>query len=94
MQRYLILAVLTVLFISVFAAQNAQPVTLRIIIWDLPPVPLVMVILFSVSMGVLVTLLFSVTRQFRLNMQIRELQGRIKKLEKESAPHEKESSRQ
>ncbi len=82
MQWYLFLAFLFILSISVFALQNSQQVTLRFLTWDLPPQPLVMVILFSAATGVLITLLFSITKQLRQNMRIRDLQHRVKQMEK------------
>lgn len=82
MQWYLFLAFLFVLSISVFAIQNSQQVTLQFLYWELPALPLVMVILFSAATGVLITLLFSLAKQLRLTMQIRELQARVKQMEK------------
>lgn len=86
MTWYLAMGGLITLVISVFAAQNSQPVILKFLLWDLPSLPLVLIILFSAATGVLITLLFSVARQVKLNMQIRELQSRIKRLETEKSP--------
>ncbi len=82
MQYYLVLAALITLSISIFAIQNSQEITLQFLYWILPPLPLVLVILFSAAMGVLITLLFNIARQFRMTMQIRELQSRLKQMEK------------
>ncbi|MFZ5633139.1 MAG: LapA family protein [Bacillota bacterium] len=82
MQWYLVVALLFVLSISVFAIQNSQQITMKFLYWDLPSFPLVLVILFSTATGVLVTLLFTITRQVRLNLQVRSLQARVKQLEK------------
>lgn len=82
MQWYLFLAFLFVLSISVFAIQNSRQVTLQFLYWELPPLPLVLVILFSAAMGVLITLLFSLAKQLKMTMQIRDLQSRLKQLEK------------
>ncbi|MCL5057673.1 MAG: LapA family protein [Actinobacteria bacterium] len=89
---YLAAAALITLVISVFAVQNSQPVTLKFLLWDLPPLPLVLIILFSAATGVLVTLLFSVARQLRLNLQIRDLQSKLKQLEKNPPPAPEKSS--
>ncbi|MFZ5648811.1 MAG: LapA family protein [Bacillota bacterium] len=83
MQWYIAVAALITLAVSIFAIQNSQQVTLRFLAWDLPSFPLVLLILFSAATGVLITLLFSVAKQLRLTMQIREMQARIKKLEKQ-----------
>ena len=86
MPWYLIAAAVITLVVSIFAVQNSQPVTLKFILWDLPSKSLVLIILFSAATGVLVTLLFSVARQVRLNMQIRELQARIRHMEPPKSP--------
>lgn len=85
MQWYVAVAAVITLAVSVFAIQNSQQVSLRFLSWELPSFPLVLLIFFSAATGVLITLLFSITKQLRLAMQIRELQSRIKKLEKQPA---------
>jgi uncharacterized integral membrane protein len=91
MHWYLVLAFLFVLSVSVFAIQNSQQVVVRFLHWELPSFPLVMLILFSAAAGVLVTLLFSLARQLKLTVQIRDLQSRIRQMEKklagQPAPH-------
>ena len=78
------LAALLTLSVAVFAIQNSQQVTLKFLHWDLPSFPLVLLIMFSAVTGVLITLLFSVTKQLRMTIQVRDLQSRIKKLEKQA----------
>lgn len=85
MQWYLVLAFLFVLSVTVFAIQNSQQVSLQFLYWELPPFPLVMLILFSAAAGVLVTLLFSVAKQLKSTMQIRDLQSRVRQMEKKLA---------
>lgn len=82
MQWHLVLAIVFVLALTLFAIQNSQQVTLQFLSWELPPLPLVLVILFSAASGVLVTLLFSIAKQLRLTLQIRNLQSRLNQLEK------------
>ncbi|MCL6611236.1 MAG: LapA family protein [Peptococcaceae bacterium] len=82
MHWHLVLAFVFVLAITLFAIQNSQQVTLQFLSWELPPLPLVLVILFSAASGVLVTLLFSIAKQLRLTLQIRNLQSRLSQLEK------------
>ena len=92
---YISLAALITLSIAVFAIQNSQQVTLKFLLWDLPSFPLVLLILFSAATGMLVTLLFSVTKQLRMTIQVKDLQSRIKKLEKQlSAQPTKDSTEQ
>lgn len=81
-QWYLVLAFIFVLATTVFAIQNAQQVTLRFLYWEFPSFPLVMLILFSAASGVLISLLFSLAKQFRQGMQIRDLQSRLRQMEK------------
>lgn len=83
MQWYVAVAALITLAVSVFAIQNSQQVALKFLTWELPSFPLVLLIFFSAVTGVLITLLFNVAKQLRLSMQIRDLQSRIKKMEKE-----------
>lgn len=85
MHWYLALAFLFVLAVTVFAIQNSQQVVLQFLYWQLPSFPLVMLILFSAACGVLLTLLFSVAKQIKLTMQIRDLQSRIRQMEKKLA---------
>lgn len=82
MYRYLVVALLFILFISILALQNSQPVTIKFLYWSLPSFPLVLIILFSAATGALITLLFSVAGQVRLTIRARELQSRIRQLEK------------
>lgn len=85
MHWYLMVAFMFVLSTVVFAIQNSQQITLKFLNWDLPSFPLVLVIMFSFATGALVILLFSITRQLRLTLQIRDLQARLKKMEKNLA---------
>ncbi|MHB8156280.1 MAG: LapA family protein [Desulfocucumaceae bacterium] len=78
MQWYLTLAALITIIISIFAVQNSQQVSLVFLLWDLPSLPLVLIILFSAATGVLITLLFSIAKQLRLKSQIRDLKARAK----------------
>ena len=82
MQWYIIIPIIFALLISIFAVQNPQQVTLRFLLWDLPSLSLVLVIFFSTAMGVLITILFSLTRYLRLTIRIHDLQARLKQMEK------------
>lgn len=83
MQWYVALGSGFLLLIAIFAYQNPQEVTLRFITWEMPPIPLVLLIFFSTAMGALITLLFSLAKQLTQGMKIRELQNRVKHLEKQ-----------
>jgi len=82
LQWYIIIPIIFALLISIFAVQNPQQVTLRFLLWDLPSLSLVLVIFFSTAMGVLITILFSLTRYLRLTIRIHDLQARLKQMEK------------
>ncbi len=81
MQWYLFLAFLFVLAVTLFAVQNSQQVTMKFLYWEFS-FPLVMLILSSAATGVLVTLLFSIAKQLKLSIQVRDLQSRLRQLEK------------
>ncbi|GBF32990.1 hypothetical protein DCCM_2087 [Desulfocucumis palustris] len=83
MQWYVALGSGFLLLIAIFAYQNPQEVTLRFITWEMPPIPLVLLIFFSTAMGALITLLFSLAKQLTQGMKIRELQNKLKHLEKQ-----------
>ncbi len=83
MTWYLILALVFTLGFTTFAVQNSQLVTLQFLGWEMASFPLVMLLIFSAITGVLVTLLFSLPSQVKLSSKNRELNARIKQLEKE-----------
>ncbi len=83
MQWYIALGSAFILLIAVFAYQNPQEVTLRFINWEMPPISLVLLIFFSTAMGALITLLFSLAKQLTQGLKIRELQNRVKHMEKQ-----------
>lgn len=85
MQWYMIFSTVVILLISIFAIQNSQQITLKFLTWDLPSFPLVLLILFSTATGVLLTILFNITKQIKMTLRIHELESRIKLLEKKLA---------
>lgn len=85
MQWYVVTATMVIFLISIFAIQNSQQITLKFLIWDLPAFPLVLLILFSTATGVLLTILFNITKQLKMTLHIHELKSRIKLLEKKLA---------
>lgn len=85
MQWYIVLGSLFILTIAVFAYQNPQQVSLRFIAWQMPTISLVLLIFTTTALGALTTLLFSLAKQLTQGMRIRELQNRVKNLEKQLA---------
>ncbi|MDA8229634.1 MAG: lipopolysaccharide assembly protein LapA domain-containing protein [Desulfitobacterium hafniense] len=61
----LIISLLFALLISIFALQNAAPVTIKFF-WLLTEVPLVLVILGAALAGALIVFLLAIWREFRL----------------------------
>lgn len=83
MQWYIALGSLLLLVIAIFAYQNPQAVVLRFLTWEMPSMSLVLLIFFSTAMGAMMTLLFSLAKQIKLGIQIRDLQNKVKHLERE-----------
>lgn len=83
MQWYIALGSLLLLVIAIFAYQNPQEVSLKFLTWEMTSMSLVLLIFFSTAMGALVSLLFSLAKQIRQGIQIRELHNKVKHLERE-----------
>ncbi|MFQ5520686.1 MAG: lipopolysaccharide assembly LapA domain-containing protein [Candidatus Methylomirabilia bacterium] len=74
---YLLVAVVAIVA-TTFAFQNAHPVAIRLLVWELEGVPLVVVILISGGLGVLVMSLRSLAQRLKLRSQIRQLESRLR----------------
>ncbi|MDY0396845.1 lipopolysaccharide assembly LapA domain-containing protein [Virgibacillus halophilus] len=75
-QTYVILAIIFIILIAVFAVTNVSSVEVNYFFWHTES-PLILVILFSVLMGVLITAATGMLRMYRL-------QRKAKALEKEN----------
>lgn len=75
-QTYVIFAIIFVILIAVFAVTNVSSVEVNYLFWHAKS-PLILIILFSVLMGVLITAAAGMFKMFRL-------QRRTKSLEKEN----------
>jgi uncharacterized integral membrane protein len=78
------------IFVILFSMQNREEVILRFSFypiqndqWELPKVPLFLVILCSLFLGVLIGGISDFYRRFQLRKALRENQKKIEKLEKE-----------
>ncbi|HLT57747.1 MAG: lipopolysaccharide assembly protein LapA domain-containing protein [Limnochordales bacterium] len=80
MQLLLIIALLFALAVAVFAVQNAEPITVNLIRWQLET-SLVVVVVGSAAAGALVAGVFGFIRQVRASWRIRQLQGQVHRLE-------------
>lgn len=80
MQLLLILALLFALGVAVFAVQNAEPITVNLIRWQLET-SLVVVVVGSAAAGALVAGVIGFVRQVRASWRIRQLQAQVHRLE-------------
>jgi putative membrane protein len=81
---YLLVAVLGAA-IALFAVQNNASVMVRFLLWEIQQ-PLSLVVLFSVLMGIVLTALVGVVRQWKLRSRIRELEGKLVRIEMPGSP--------
>ncbi|HLS59557.1 MAG TPA: LapA family protein [Virgibacillus sp.] len=79
-QTYVILSIIVLIIVSVFAVSNVDAVNVNYLFWQ-GHSPLILVILFSVLMGGVITAMASSLRYFRLKRENKSLQIRNKKLE-------------
>jgi lipopolysaccharide assembly protein A len=90
-QTYVILAIILVIIVSVFAVTNVDPVEVNYLFWTQES-PLILVILFSVLMGGIITASVGIVRIYRLQREIKLLKAEngtlTKKLEKNGIPIE------
>jgi len=89
-QLLLILALLFALGVAVFAVQNAEPITVNLIRWQLET-SLVVVVVGSAAAGALVAGLIGFIRQVRASWRIRQLQGQVHRLEQRLRALEQEA---
>ncbi|MBO8141439.1 MAG: LapA family protein [Firmicutes bacterium] len=80
MQFLFVLALLFALAVAVFAVQNAEPITVNLIRWQLET-SLVVVVLGSAATGAMVAGLVGLVRQLRASWRIRQLQSQVHRLE-------------
>ncbi|MDY0408561.1 lipopolysaccharide assembly LapA domain-containing protein [Virgibacillus soli] len=71
-QVYIITAIVLTILIAVFAVINVAPVEVNYFFWTTTS-PLILVILFSVLMGGVITGAFGMIKVFQLNRQIKTL---------------------
>lgn len=77
-QVYFAVAVGFALLVAVFAIQNPEPVTIRLLFWQFSAVPEVLLILVSTASGALVALLLGLFWNIGKFMHIRRLEGEIR----------------
>ena len=77
---YVIVAILAVA-IAVFTMQNTEQVTVSLLVWKIPQVPLALVVLFSVGLGIVLVGVPLWFERWRLR-------NRLRTIESLSVPHE------
>lgn len=91
-QTNVILAIIIVIVVAVFAVTNVESVEVHYLFWS-GTSPLILVILFSVLMGGIITAAVGTVRVFRLQREIRSLKATNQKMDRLLQEHglEKES---
>jgi uncharacterized integral membrane protein len=72
---YLIVAIVAVV-IAVFTMQNTDQVTVSLLIWRVPKVPLAAVVLFSVGLGIVLVGVPLWFERWRLRSRLRAIEAR------------------
>lgn len=93
MQALILLILLFALLVSIFAVQNSAPVDISVLFWSFHDVSLVVIILGAFSMGVLLTILLNLIRNFKQMLQVNDLKNRIRQVENEKQHLQEELSR-
>lgn len=92
MQVYWVLALVFAIFVAAFAVQNAGDVSVRFLTWQWET-SIALVVLGAAAVGAVVAGLLGTVRQLSLSFKVRNLQGKIARLEKqleESEPERQE----
>ncbi|MFD2046192.1 lipopolysaccharide assembly LapA domain-containing protein [Ornithinibacillus salinisoli] len=71
-QSYVILAIIFVIIVAIFAVTNVSPVEVNYLFWT-GESPLILVILFSVLMGGIITGAVGMVKMFRMQREIKLL---------------------
>lgn len=81
--KYIIAAFIFAILVTAFALQNALPVTVSFMVWNLQT-SLVLVILGAATAGALAVLSISLWMRFQLHRQNRRLERQLKEMETEN----------
>ena len=71
---------------AVFAVQNIDPVVIRFLAWRIEGTPVSLVIMLSIMVGVILTSMLSIVRQWKLRSKIRQLEARVAQLQASNPP--------
>ncbi|API90645.1 hypothetical protein J32TS6_00770 [Virgibacillus pantothenticus] len=89
-QTYVIFAIIFVIIVAVFAVTNVETVEVNYLFWSAES-PLILVILFSVLMGGLITATVGLIKMYRMQREMKRLEAEnfnlMNKLEEEDIPY-------
>ena len=92
MNKKIILLLLFALFIAVFSIQNANPVLIRLLFWDLE-ISLVLIVLGAIVFGAILMALVTSLSSFRLEKKEKEeLLNEVEELKKMLAEYRAENA--
>lgn len=80
-QTYVILSIVFVIIVAIFAVTNVDTVQVNYLFWS-GESPLILVILFSVLMGGVITAAAGVVKLFRMQRELRTLHAENQKMKK------------
>jgi len=80
-QYYLFFGLLFAFLVAIFAVQNANPVDIVFLAWQVKGVSLSLVLLGGVVAGAAIALVLGLPRQFRMTLRIRELTAKLAEYE-------------
>ncbi len=84
MRIYLILALLLAIIVTIFAIQNTEPVDVSFLTFELNG-SLALVLLITLSLGIIIGILVSAPSSFRRRMEIGGLKKNMRQMEKDLA---------
>jgi len=65
---------------AIFALQNIDPVVIRFLAWRVEGAPLSLVIMLSITVGVVLTSLVGLVRHWKMRYRIRQLENQLARL--------------
>ncbi|MFS0672918.1 LapA family protein [Ornithinibacillus sp. 179-J 7C1 HS] len=78
-QTYVIIAIIFMIVVAIFAVTNVSPVQVNYFFWQVES-PLILVILFSVLMGVIITAAVGMVKMFKMQKDLKSLRRKNDKL--------------
>lgn len=84
MRIYLILALILAIIVTIFAVQNNEPVDVSFLTFELNG-SLALVLLITLTLGIIIGLLVSAPSSLRRRMEISGLKKNVRKMEKDLA---------